>query len=132
MKRLTLSSAVLAAALGAGSATAEDQGYRPGGYGVPSGHLPSPGQCRVWYPGRPPGQQPPPVDCARAQYDANRYGGQVIYGGEPQGRRWDGDRRDRGADRDRRGERDGDDAWVRVCTARDWQGRCVRSEVRRR
>jgi len=34
---------------------------------IPEGHLPPPGECRVWYPGRPPGQQPPPVKCASAQ-----------------------------------------------------------------
>jgi hypothetical protein len=28
--------------------------------GVPPGHLPKPGQCRVWIPGAPPGQQPRP------------------------------------------------------------------------
>ena len=27
---------------------------------VPPGHLPPPGHARVWYLGRPPGQQPPP------------------------------------------------------------------------
>lgn len=25
--------------------------------GIPPGHLPEPGQCRVWAPGQPPGQQ---------------------------------------------------------------------------
>lgn len=25
--------------------------------GIPPGHLPEPGECRVWEPGRPPGQQ---------------------------------------------------------------------------
>jgi hypothetical protein len=25
--------------------------------------MPPPGQCRVWYPGRPPGHQPPPGNC---------------------------------------------------------------------
>lgn len=34
---------------------------------IPEGHLPPPGECRVWYPGKPPGQQPPPVRCDRAQ-----------------------------------------------------------------
>jgi hypothetical protein len=24
---------------------------------IPPGHLPAPGQCRIWEPGRPPGQQ---------------------------------------------------------------------------
>jgi hypothetical protein len=25
--------------------------------------MPPPGKCRVWYPGTPPGHQPPPADC---------------------------------------------------------------------
>ena len=33
--------------------------------GVPKGHYPPPGECRVWYPNRPPGQQPPPTSCDR-------------------------------------------------------------------
>ena len=28
--------------------------------GVPPGHLPNPGECRIWIPGTPPGQQPKP------------------------------------------------------------------------
>jgi hypothetical protein len=28
--------------------------------GVPPGHLPDPGECRVWIPGTPPGRQPKP------------------------------------------------------------------------
>ena len=28
--------------------------------GVPPGHLPKPGECRVWIPGVPPGRQPRP------------------------------------------------------------------------
>ena len=94
--------------------------------------MPPPGQCRVWYPGRPPGQQPTPTDCRRAHYDAARNGGQVIYGPQPSNRRWGDDRRDRRGDRDRRAERDGDDGWVRVCVQRDWYGRCLRTELRRR
>ena len=31
--------------------------------GIPPGHYPPPGQCRVWLPGRPPGHQPRPVKC---------------------------------------------------------------------
>jgi hypothetical protein len=30
---------------------------------IPPGHLPPPGECRVWLPGRPPGHQPPPGRC---------------------------------------------------------------------
>src|ERR1700752_1430859 len=29
-------------------------------FGVPPGHLPKAGECRVWIPGTPPGQQPGP------------------------------------------------------------------------
>ena len=31
---------------------------------VPPGHLPPVGQCRVWFPGRPPGKQPAASGCA--------------------------------------------------------------------
>ena len=31
--------------------------------GVPPGHYPPPGSCRLWYEGRPPGHQPKPVPC---------------------------------------------------------------------
>ena len=30
---------------------------------IPEGHLPPPGECRVWRPGVPPGQQPSPGPC---------------------------------------------------------------------
>jgi len=30
---------------------------------IPPGHYPPPGYCRLWYPGRPPGQQPSPFPC---------------------------------------------------------------------
>ena len=32
--------------------------------GIPPGHLPGPGQCRIWVHGTPPGHQPPPGDCS--------------------------------------------------------------------
>ena len=35
--------------------------------GIPPGHLPPPGKCRVWQPDQPPGQQPPPQPCGRAR-----------------------------------------------------------------
>lgn len=35
---------------------------------IPPGHLPPPGQCRIWYPDRPPGHQPPPGPCHVLQY----------------------------------------------------------------
>lgn len=30
---------------------------------IPLGHLPPPGECKLWYPKRPSGQQPPPASC---------------------------------------------------------------------
>jgi hypothetical protein len=32
--------------------------------GIPPGHLPPPGQCRVWIPGDPPGHQAPAGSCS--------------------------------------------------------------------
>lgn len=32
-------------------------------FNVPRGQLPPPGECRLWYPERPPGRQPPPEPC---------------------------------------------------------------------
>lgn len=37
--------------------------YPAQGYEVPAGHLPPPGECRIWFPDRPAGQQPPPGNC---------------------------------------------------------------------
>ena len=85
--------------------TAEAQRGR-GAARVPAGHLPPPGECRVWYDGRPPGQQPPPTDCASARRVASRRGARVIYGDE----RYDDRRSERDRDdRDRRDRRDRDD-----------------------
>ena len=47
---------------------------------IPPGHMPSEGQCRVWYDGRPPGRQPAPTDCTTAERQAARTGGRVVYG----------------------------------------------------
>src|SRR5437773_8389872 len=38
--------------------------------GVPPGHLPKPGECRVWIPGVPPGRQPRPKSRACAGIEA--------------------------------------------------------------
>lgn len=55
------------------------------GTNVPNGHLPPPGECRVWFHDRPAGQQPPPTSCDRAERQASRYGGRVLYGGDRNG-----------------------------------------------
>lgn len=46
---------------GAGDSYFHERGYTR--LDISKGHYPSPGECRVWYPDRPPGQQPPPVRC---------------------------------------------------------------------
>jgi predicted Zn-dependent protease len=35
------------------------------GISIPRGHWPPPGQCRIWFPDRPPGHQPPPGSCKK-------------------------------------------------------------------
>jgi hypothetical protein len=50
---------------------------------VPPGHLPPPGQCRVWYDGRPPGHQPRATSCREAERVARRErNARVVYGGD--------------------------------------------------
>ena len=83
---LVLAGGIGVAAVGA---SAEAQS-RFGRFAVPPGHMPPPGQCRVWLPDRPPGHQPPPTSCRRAERLADRFGGRVIYGM----RDWRGDRWD--------------------------------------
>ncbi|HSC34207.1 MAG TPA: hypothetical protein VLG45_02950 [Thermodesulfobacteriota bacterium] len=51
----------------------------PYGYVViPPGHLPPPGECRIWVPGLPPGHQPPPFDCSYFVPNAPA-GGWLLY-----------------------------------------------------
>ncbi|WP_205509926.1 hypothetical protein [Longitalea arenae] len=38
--------------------------------GIPYGHLPPPGACKIWIPGLPPGQQGPPQSCESAMFNA--------------------------------------------------------------
>ena len=41
-----------------------DGGYYPqAAPEIPPGHMPPPGECRIWYRDLPPGQQPPPGKC---------------------------------------------------------------------
>jgi hypothetical protein len=46
--------------------------------GIPPGHLPPPGQCRVWVPGQPPGHQAPARSCARIERTAPA-GSWIVY-----------------------------------------------------
>lgn len=71
----------------------------PGSLGVPRGHYPPPGECRLWFPGRSPGQQPPPERCDRL---AGRvpYGAFILYNGREWDTRYDWrehERRNRGS-----------------------------------
>lgn len=91
------------------AAQGRGRGGRDGAQGIPPGHLPAAGECRVWYSDRPPGHQPPPTRCRDAERTAARdpYA-RVIYGsdrgrsGRDEGwwEREDG-RRDRDRDDDR-------------------------------
>jgi hypothetical protein len=46
--------------------------------GIPPGHLPPPGQCRVWVPGEPPGHQPRARSCAGIERTAPA-GSWIVY-----------------------------------------------------
>ncbi|GGG37566.1 hypothetical protein [Hymenobacter glacieicola] len=48
--------------------------------GVPRGHYPPPGQCRVWYPNRPAGHQPPPTSCERLRGIRLEPGAFILHG----------------------------------------------------
>jgi hypothetical protein len=51
--------------------------------GIPAGHMPPAGMCRVWYDGVPPGRQPRPTSCNDAERLASRdRNARVIYGGD--------------------------------------------------
>jgi hypothetical protein len=44
----------------------DDKVYPFSALGIPKGHLPPPGECKIWYPNKPAGQQGPPQSCASA------------------------------------------------------------------
>ena len=46
--------------------------------GIPPGHLPPPGRCRVWIPGEPPGHQPRARSCEGIRATAPA-GSWIIY-----------------------------------------------------
>lgn len=47
--------------------------------GIPPGHLPPAGKCRVWVPGKPPGHQARPRGCAGIERAAPA-GSWIVYG----------------------------------------------------
>ena len=60
--------------------------------GIPPGHLPPPGQCRVWIPGEPPGHQAKARSCANieaseAQFGEGAYPHRVLMAEFPAGSR---------------------------------------------
>ena len=63
--------------------TPEAEAARPSAaatLGVPPGHLPRAGECRVWIPGAPPGRQPRPKSRACAGIEAAAPAGSwIIY-----------------------------------------------------
>ena len=102
-------------------AAAEAQGRGRNVDGVPPGHRPPPGMCRVWIDGVPPGRQPAPTSCREAVRNRPS-NARVIYGDDVASRgngkakdkqksRKGDDRpdRDHRRDRDERHDRDRDD-----------------------
>ena len=93
----TAAATLIVFALAAGSLDAQGRGRnRTNSQGIPPGHLPAAGECRVWYDGVPPGRQPRPTSCREAErvaardrnarviygddrYDDNRYGTGRVY-----------------------------------------------------
>ncbi len=73
---------LFALAIAAGTADAQTGGRnRTNSQGIPPGHMPAAGQCRVWYDGVPPGRQPRPTNCRDAERTAARdRNARVIYG----------------------------------------------------
>ena len=74
--------AVAALLVGLMASPAFAQGRGRNKQGIPPGHLPPDGLCRVWYDGVPPGHQPSPTSCYEAERIASRdRSARVIYGG---------------------------------------------------
>jgi len=104
MRRFALTMTIAGATLLATASPLAAQGRGRGNGGVPPGHRPPPGMCRIWIDGVPPGQQPAPTDCATAVRNRPS-NGRVIFGddagGRGKGRGWDKQRGDaRGGDYD--------------------------------
>ena len=78
----TAAATLIVFALAAGSLDAQGRGRnRANSQGIPPGHMPAAGQCRVWYDGVPPGRQPRATSCQEAERVAARdRNARVIYG----------------------------------------------------
>jgi hypothetical protein len=78
----TAAATLIVFALAAGAADAQGRGRsRANSQGIPPGHVPAAGECRVWYDGVPPGRQPRPTSCQEAERVAARdRRARVIYG----------------------------------------------------
>jgi hypothetical protein len=78
----TAAASLFALALLGGSADAQILGRnQASSQRIPPGHMPPPGECRVWYDGVPPGRQPRPTNCNEAERIASRdRHARVIYG----------------------------------------------------
>jgi hypothetical protein len=58
--------------------------FRQHGYTrIPNGHLPPPGECRIWYPDRPAGHQPPPFKCGKGRRSVEPGGWLMTPGPQP-------------------------------------------------
>lgn len=68
--KATIIGGLLAGALmsPSGSAIADDRHD----FHIAQGHLPPPGKCRIWFPGRAPGRQPDPGDCRELSHRVPR------------------------------------------------------------
>lgn len=69
------------------AAPLEAQQLGPSG-GIPAGHKPPPGMCRIWIDGVPPGRQPAPTDCPTAVRNRPS-NGRVIWGDDDRKRESD-------------------------------------------
>src|SRR5688572_18653815 len=76
----TAATSLILLALAAGTSEAQGRGSGSS-QGIPPGHMPAPGESRVWHDGRPPGRQPAPTSCDQAERVASRSSNaRVIYG----------------------------------------------------
>ena len=128
---MRIQSVVLTVAVMAGAATTADaqgRGRGRGNDGVPPGHQPPAGMCRIWINGVPPGRQPAPTDCQTAvrNQPANS---QILWGENTsrRGRNVNDDRRDRDRNRDRNRDRDRDrrDSYPRDSHGHEYDQSCI-------